>query len=128
MDCYSYVPALRGKRLTIAGMMVLIAIVAGLANLFRPITRSEAMTKANLYFRQVPGVSAWNGSYKIHAWQSDSTNYGDQWTVDFIDSDDHEHLAQITVTFSGTIVGPGINLDKLRRPKFAKVPASGGGG
>ncbi len=87
-------------KVTIIALMVLIAGVAFGVDWLRPLDHGKAARVAEARFRELPGASQWAGLFKVHAWRG-SEEY---WLVDFIRSDNGEHLAQIAVA---TSVRPG---------------------
>ena len=99
----------RWRRLTIAGLMVVIALSAGLINWIRPLSRSEAIGVAEARFRKIPGSAKWSGRYKVNAWWA-----GDFWFVDFTDAEGGGMLAQIPVTPKGKLRGVGVNTPKFK--------------
>ena len=102
-------------RLTVLSMMGVVAVSAIVMYWFRPLTQGEAERIAEARFLKVPGASRWVGRYRAHAWPAGSKQDGDGWFVDFTETKDGSHLAQMFVTPEGRTRGIGVAPGKFDR-------------
>ena len=78
-------------------MMLAVLISALVVNWLRPVTR----TKAEKRFLTVPGATRWVGRHEVHARSAGSMYEGDVWIVDFTESGNSSHRAQMIVSPKG---------------------------
>src|SRR3954464_14138052 len=90
-------------RFTVLTMMMAVVISALLINWFRPVSQTEAVKIAERRFLKTPGASRWVGRYKLHVWSAGTKRHGDAWIVDFNESGDGTHLANMAVDSTGKV-------------------------
>ena len=87
------------KRVSLAGLLLIVALLACLFNWLRPISRSEAIRIATNQFQQMPGSEPWANS-KARAFPSQGSD-GLIWVVDFDDSATGRTVAQVSLDRDG---------------------------
>ncbi|WP_406694531.1 hypothetical protein V5E97_26010 [Singulisphaera sp. Ch08] len=87
-------------RITLGGLLVVIALLAGLFNWLRPISQSEATRIAIGQFQQIPGAASWT-SYRTDCSLMDGGAGKNYWVVNFRKPADNGPIAQVSMDPSG---------------------------
>src|SRR3954454_23705991 len=87
----------RRRQVTIGGLLVVVALSAGLLNWFRPITGAEAASIAERRFRAIPGAAEWGGRCRARPRFTDGGDGRNYWVVNIIATGTDEPLAQVSL-------------------------------
>lgn len=86
----------RRLRLTIGGMLALVALAAVFLNRVRPVSEAEAKGIAERRFLAIPGASAWAGHYEARPRYAEPL-----WIVNIVSRATNEPIAQVSLDRRG---------------------------